>query len=42
MKNGGLHVRTSVPLRAVTPGQYIVFYKGEECLGGACIDKTIK
>lgn len=30
------------PERAVTTGQYVVFYSGEKCLGGAVIDKVYK
>jgi tRNA-specific 2-thiouridylase len=38
--DGTLAVAFSRPQRAVTPGQSLVLYDGEECLGGAVIART--
>lgn len=38
--DGTLGVHFDRPQRAVTSGQSVVFYDGEECLGGAVIDTT--
>lgn len=37
-KEGVLRVSFAKPARAITPGQAVVFYDGEECLGGGTID----
>ncbi len=37
----GLTVHFECPQRAVTPGQFIAFYRAEECLGGAVIDHAL-
>ena len=38
--DGSLMVRFERPQRAVTPGQSLVLYDGEACLGGAVIAST--
>ena len=35
-----MQVRSLVPQRAVTPGQSVVLYEGERCLGGAIVTMT--
>jgi tRNA-specific 2-thiouridylase len=38
--DGRLTVSFDEPQRAVAPGQSVVFYEGERCLGGAVIDRA--
>ena len=40
-EDGSIEVRFDQPQRAVTPGQFIVFYDGDCCLGGATIDSLV-
>ncbi|CAG7655162.1 tRNA 2-thiouridine(34) synthase MnmA [Paenibacillus allorhizosphaerae] len=40
--DGRCEVTFDMPQKAITPGQSVVFYDGEVCLGGAVIDKLIK
>lgn len=37
-----IRVTFNEPVRAITPGQAVVFYKEEVCLGGATIDDVYK
>lgn len=40
--DGTVHVAFDEPQKAITPGQAVVFYQGEECLGGGTIEAAVK
>ncbi|PFA64509.1 tRNA 2-thiouridine(34) synthase MnmA [Bacillus sp. AFS015802] len=42
LEDGKVRVIFDEPIRAVTPGQAVVFYNGDECLGGGTIDTIFK
>lgn len=42
LENGSWRIYFSEPQRALTPGQWIVLYRGEVCLGGGPIDEVLQ
>lgn len=40
LENDKVEVRCKRPVKAITPGQACVFYRGEYCLGGGTIDEV--
>ncbi|SDC19667.1 tRNA 2-thiouridine(34) synthase MnmA [Shouchella lonarensis] len=41
-EEGKVHVTFETRQRAITPGQAVVFYEGDRCIGGATIDQVLK
>lgn len=41
LADGSCEIRFEQPQRAVTAGQYVVFYRAEECLGGGVIEARL-
>lgn len=42
LANGLVRVKFEKPQRAATPGQFVVFYHGDQCLGGARISRVLR
>ncbi|NBI29725.1 tRNA 2-thiouridine(34) synthase MnmA [Chengkuizengella marina] len=42
IKDGQIHIQFDELQKAITPGQAVVFYQDEICLGGATIDQVLK
>lgn len=42
LDNGSVEVRFSAPQKAVAPGQAVVFYRGDEVIGGGWIERAVK